>query len=165
MTLDAKLSEAFNGQITMEFSSAYQYLAMAAWLDEHSFPGMATWMRTQAEEEWGHAMRFYQFVLDRDGSVVLGPIAAPDRDFDSPLAVFQSSLEAEQSVTASINDLYGLATETRDYAALPILDWFVDEQIEEEATVKQIIDDLERAGTEGHALLMIDRELGAREAG
>lgn len=167
MPIDERLTAALNEQITMEFGSAYQYLAMAAWLEEHSLPGMSSWMRLQAEEEWAHAMRFYQFVLDRDATVQLGPIRAPDSEFESPLAVFERALVAEQTVTASIHSLYGLATDLRDYASLPLLDWFVNEQVEEEATVSQIIDDVGRAGSEGHALLMIDRELGSRtpEAG
>ena len=160
-----ELTAAFNDQITREFSSSYQYLAMAAWLEAHSYPGMAHWMRLQSEEEWAHGTRFYQFVLDRNQAVELGPIPAPDVAFDSPLAVFRRSLAAEQGVTAAINDLYALATELRDYASLPLLDWFVNEQVEEEATVSQVIDDLERAGGEGHALLMLDRELGARVGG
>ena len=162
MALDDRMSSALNAQITMEFASAYQYLAMAAWLESHSFPGMASWMRIQSEEEWAHAMRFYQFVLDRAGTVTLGPISAPDAYFASPLAVFERSLAAEEAVTSSINKMYALATEIGDYASLPLLDWFVNEQVEEEATVSQVIDDMARAGSEGHALLMIDRELGAR---
>jgi ferritin len=110
-------------------------------------------------------MKFYQFVLDRNEEIELGPIAAPEADFDSPLAVFRRSLVAENGVTEAINNLYALATELRDYASLPLLDWFVNEQVEEESTVSQVIDDLERAGREGHALLMLDRELGARVAG
>ena len=157
-----ELTAAFNEQITREFASAYQYLAMAAWLEARSYPGMAMWIRLQSQEEWDHGMKFYQFVLDRNEFVELGPIDAPDHDFDSPLAVFRRSLAAEQAVTAAINDLYVLATDQRDFASLPLLDWFVNEQVEEEATVSQIIDDLERAGGEGHALLMLDRELGAR---
>lgn len=160
-----ELTAAFNDQITREFSSSYHYLAMAAWLEASSYPGMAHWMRLQSEEERVHGMKFYQFVLDRNQTVDLGPIAAPDAEFDSPLAVFRRSLAAEEAITVAINDLYALATELRDYASLPLLDWFVNEQVEEEATVAQVIDDLERAGGEGHALLMLDRELGARIAG
>ncbi|HSF84434.1 MAG TPA: ferritin [Acidimicrobiia bacterium] len=162
MALPAKLAEAFNSQITLEFAAAYQYLATAAWLESESFPGMAQWMQMQSEEEWTHGMRFYQFVLDRDASVKLGAIPAPHDVFDSPYAAFESALVSEQQVTASINDLYALATEMHDYASLPLLDWFVNEQVEEEAAVTQIIDDLERAGADGHTLLMLDRELGAR---
>ena len=165
MALPAKLAEAFNKQITLEFASAYQYLATAAWLESESFPGMARWMQMQSQEEWAHGMRFYQFVLDRDAAVKLGEIPAPTDVFDSPYAAFEAALASEQRVTASINDVYALATEMRDYASLPLLDWFVNEQVEEEATVTQIIDDLERAGDDGHTLLMLDRELGARQEG
>jgi len=162
MSLDTEIGAAYNQQITREFAAAYQYLAMGAWLDERSFPGMATWMRLQAEEEWDHAMRFYQFVLDRNGSVELGPIEAPTTDFATPLAVFEAALAGEQDVTGRIHALYALAQERKDYASFPLLDWFVNEQVEEESTVTQIIDDLARADGEGHSLLMLDRELGAR---
>jgi ferritin len=164
MALPPKLADALNGQITLEFASAYQYLSTAAWLESESLPGMAHWMRLQSEEEWAHGLRFYQFVLDRDGTVKLGDIAAPDHAFASPYAAFEATLDSERSVTESINRLYALATELRDYASLPMLDWFVNEQVEEEATVTQILDDLERAGGDGHTLLMLDRELGARSA-
>lgn len=162
MTLDRELGIAFNEQITREFAAAYQYLAMGAWLDEQSLPGMAHWMRLQSEEEWAHAMRFYQFVLDRHGKVNLGAIEAPDADYESPMAVFEAALTGEREVSRRIHELYAMATERKDFASLPLLDWFVAEQVEEESTVSQIIDDLQRAGTEGHAILMIDRELGSR---
>ena len=164
MAFDAELGNAFNRQITREFAAAYQYLAMGAWLDENSLPGMAHWMRLQAEEEWEHAMRFYQFVLDRNGSIVLGAIEAPTTDFAGPLDVFRAALAGEQDVTSHIHDLYALATARQDFASFPLLGWFVNEQVEEEATVSQIIDDLERSANEGHAILMLDRELGARSA-
>lgn len=163
MALDGQLLEAYNEQITLEFASAHQYLALAAWLEDHSYPGMASWMQMQADEERAHGMRFYQFVLDRDSPVTLGAIAAPDSTFHSPLEVFQRALEGEQAVTASINALYRQAVDADDFASIPLLDWFVNEQVEEEATVKQIIDDLARAEGQGHAMLMIDRELGARQ--
>jgi ferritin len=163
MAFSSTLEKAFNEQITLEFTSAYEYLAMSAWLESASLPGMAHWMRLQSEEEWSHAMKFYRFVLDRDGTVELGPIGAPKRDYDGPLAVFEQSLAHERRVTASINDLYSAATEERDYASLPLLDWFVNEQVEEEATVTQVIEDLRRSEGSPHALLMLDRELGARQ--
>ena len=160
-----ELTAAFNEQITREFSSSYQYLAMAAWLEARSFPGMAHWMRLQSEEEWAHGMKFYQFVLDRSQVVELGPIPAPDVDFDTPLAVFARSLAAEEAVTAAINDLYALATELRDYASLPLLDWFVNEQVEEEATVGEIVDQLRFANGNPAAILMLDRERSSRGGG
>ena len=163
MALDGTLLDAYNAQITLEFASAHQYLALAAWLDDHSYPGMAQWMQLQADEERDHAMRFFQFVLDRDAAVTLGAIDAPDSAFETPLVVFRRALAGEQQVTASINDLYRQAVEASDYASIPLLDWFVNEQVEEEATIKQIIDDLARAEGQGHAMLMIDRELGVRQ--
>lgn len=163
--MDAKLEAAYNAQITMEYGSAYHYLAMGAWLESEGLPGMASWMQLQADEETAHAKRFYQFVLDRGGRVNLGPIAAPDAVFEKPIDVFRRSLEQERAVTASINELYALAVDTKDFASIPLLDWFVNEQVEEEATVQQVIDDLERGGDVGHTILMIDRELGARQPG
>ena len=163
MALSDTLEKAFNAQITLEFASSYEYLAMSAWLESANLPGMAHWMRAQSQEEWDHAMRFYRFVLDRDGEVVLGPIDAPKRDYASPLAVFEQSLVHERRVTASINDLYAAATDGRDYASLPLLDWFVNEQVEEEATVSQVIEDLRRSEGSPQALMMLDRELGARK--
>ena len=162
--MDERLETAYNAQITMEYGSAYAYLAMGAWLEAEGLPGMAHWMRLQSDEETEHALRFYQFVLDRGGRVELGAIDAPETAFTRPLDVFRRSLEQDRAVTASINDLYALAVETRDFASIPLLDWFVNEQVEEESTVQQIIDDLERAGDAGHTLLMLDRELGARQS-
>ena len=165
MTLDARLESALNVQVTMEHGAAYAYFGMSAWFEAEGLPGMAQWMRAQAAEELTHAEKFYQFVLDRGGRIDLGPIEAPSSDFDKPIDVFRASLAQEQDVTASINNLYAMAVELKDFASLPLLDFFVAEQVEEEATVQQIIDDLERAGDAGHTLLMIDRELGTRPGG
>jgi ferritin len=160
------LEAAYSKQITMEYGAAYSYLAKAAWLDEHDWPGMAAWMRAQSAEEITHALKFLEFVLDRGAGVELGAIAAPAQDFASPLEVFQDALAQEEAVTTSINELYALAVEEQDFASRPLLDWFVDEQVEEEATVGQIVADLGRAEGMKHTLLMLDRELGGRvEAG
>jgi ferritin len=126
---------------------------------------MAHWMRMQAREENEHAMRFFDFLIDRNASVKLGSVPEPRSDFDCVVDVFRASLAAEQRVTAAINAIYALATDARDFASYPLLDWFVNEQVEEEATVQQIIDDLKRTDGSGHALLMLDRELGTRTAG
>lgn len=165
MAMTPELEAAYNAQITMEYGAAYSYLGMGAWFEAEGLPGMAQWMRAQSGEELTHALKFYQFVLDRGGKVELGDIPAPVIDFTTPLDVFRRSLAQEQAVTAAINDIYALALETRDFASNPILDWFVNEQVEEEATVQQIIDDLVRAGDAGHTVLMIDRELGGRVGG
>jgi ferritin len=161
MTLTPELEEAFNAQITMEYAAAYSYLGMSAWLETEGLPGMASWMRSQSDEETAHALRLFQFVLDRGGIVELGSIEAPVVTFGTPIDVFRTSLAQEKEVTASINRLYALAIETSDFSSIPLLDWFVAEQVEEESTVQQIIDDLERGG-DGHAVLMLDRELGQR---
>jgi ferritin len=162
VALTEELAAALNDQVTMELSSAHQYLALSAWLEKEGLPGMANWMRLQAAEENEHAMKFYRFLVDRDVAVVLKSIPEPLTEFAGVVDVFQAAMAAEQRVTASINNLYGMATDARDFASYPLLDWFVNEQIEEEATVQQIIDDLERTIGNGHALLMLDRELAAR---
>ena len=163
MTLTPELEKAFNAQVTMEYAAAYSYLGLSAWLDSQGLPGMASWMRMQSDEETTHGLRLFQFVLDRGGKVDLGQIDAPSIDLHAPIDAFRASLAQEKDVTASINRLYSLVIESRDFSSIPLLDWFVAEQVEEEATVQQIIDDLERGGA-GHTVLMLDRELGQRGA-
>lgn len=162
MQIKETMNEAFNRQITMELQAAHNYLAMGAWLEFAGFSGMSSWMQAQSVEETTHAMRFYQFVLDRGGRVVLGPIEAPQSDFLSVVDVFETALAQERDVSTSINNLYGLATEERDFASTPLLDWFVTEQIEEEASFSQILDDLALADGGPQAMLFLDREFGAR---
>jgi ferritin len=164
MPMNQATNTALNSQITMELQAAHSYLAMAAWFDSTGFPGMAAWMRAQSAEETQHALKLYQFVLDRDGRVELGSLAAPKSDFESITAVFEAGLAQEREVTASINDLYALALDEKDFASLPLLDWFITEQIEEESTFSQILDDLKLAGDTAQAVLFLDRELGARGA-
>ena len=163
MALTKELEAALNDQVTLELESAHQYLALSAWLEGEGLPGMAHWMRMQSGEENEHAMKFFEFLVDRNADVKLGPLPAPSTEFDSVIDVFRASLAAEQRVTAAINNIYAIAVDARDFASYPLLDWFVNEQVEEEATVQQIIDDLERIEGNGHALLMLDREMGARQ--
>jgi ferritin len=162
MQINETMNAAFNDQITMELQAAHNYLAMGAWFESAGFSGMAAWMHAQFAEETAHAMKFYQFVLDRDGRIALGPLAAPPAEFDSALSVFEKGLAQERDVSASINNLYALAMEEKDFASLPLLDWFITEQIEEEATFSQILDDLALAGGGAQAMLFLDRELGSR---
>ncbi len=162
MQIKETMNEAFNRQITMELQAAHNYLAMGAWLESAGFSGMSSWMQAQSAEETTHAMKFYQFVLDRGGRVVLGPLEAPQSDFVSVVDVFETALAQERDVSNSINNLYGLATEERDFASTPLLDWFVTEQIEEEASFSQILDDLALADGGPQAMLFLDREFGAR---
>lgn len=163
--LPKKIESAFNDQIRDELQGAYLYLAMAADCEKQSLPGCAAWLRSQWQEEIAHAMRFYDFIIDRDGTVQLKAIEAPSVSFGSPLAVFERALENERRVTASINHLYELVQKERDFASQPLLDWFVTEQVEEEATVGQIVDDLKRVGDQGEGLFLLDKELGRRGAG
>jgi ferritin len=158
------MQNAINEQIRDELYSAYLYLSMAAYFEAQSLPGFASWMRTQSEEEVEHAMKFFDFVNERGGRVKLQAIEQPTVDFESPLAVFEATYEHEQKVTALIHGLYELALEENDYAAQVMLHWFIEEQVEEEASVSQIVDTLERVGDKDQALIMLDRELGQRRA-
>ena len=163
MAISKSLEAAYNDQINLELASSYAYLQMAAFLDEENLPGMSAWMRLQAEEERVHAMKFFDFVLEREGHIELAAIAAPGLSLSTALAAFEASLAHEQKVTAAINDLYALATDERDFASYPLLNWFVEEQIEEESNVGLIVEQLRMIGEDRTALLMLDRELGARQ--
>lgn len=162
MTMSDDLANAFNDQIALEFSSMYAYLQMAAHFESANLPGFAKWMRLQAEEERNHAMRFFDFVLERGNSVRLRTIDAPQEPYEGPLQVFRRALEHERSVTRSIHSLMERARSGADYASEPLLQWFVSEQIEEEATVESIVDRLEMAGDDPSALLLLDHQLGGR---
>ena len=157
-----KVEAALNEQLRDELQAAYLYLAMSADCEAQSFPGFAAWLRTQWQEEIGHAMKFYRFILDRDGRVELKDLKAPPASFGSPKAVFDSALENERQVTQSINALYDLVQKEKDFSSQALLDWFVTEQVEEEATVSQIVDDLKRVGDNGEGLFILDKELGQR---
>jgi ferritin len=165
MKMPEPLEKAFNAQVAMELASANAYLQMGAWFSFSDLPGMATWMRTQAAEERSHADRFLDFLLDRGARVVIGAIDAPRSDFGTPLEAFEASLAQEEAVTASIHDLYRLATELGDLSSFPFLQDFISEQNEEEATVSTIVQRLRLADGQGGALLLIDSELGARGSG
>jgi len=164
MALGKKMLDALNDQITMELSASHSYLAMAAWFESQNLPGMATWMQLQSAEEREHALKFFEFVVDRGEDVVLGPIDAPPSSFGSPLEVFQKALSQEKAVTAAINNLYTIANAESEFEAIPLVTWFINEQVEEEASVDQVVEDLRRAGDDPQVLLMLDRELAARQA-
>ena len=162
--LGPEIQEAMNEQIKNELYSAYQYLSMAAYCESANLPGFASWMRAQAREETEHAMKFYDFVLDRSGRVVLRGIEGPVVEFGSPLEVFEWALSHEQKVTAMINDLYGLAVRENDYASQAFLQWFVTEQVEEEKNTGDVVETLKMIGDKSEALFLLDRELGQRRA-
>jgi ferritin len=156
------IQDAINEQIKNEFYSAYQYLSMAAYCESVNLPGFAHWMRTQSQEEMEHAMKFYDFILARNGRVVLQAMDQPVVDFGSPLEVFEQALDHEREVTAMINDLYGLAVRENDYASQAFLQWFVTEQVEEEKNAGDVVDTLKMVGEKSESLFLLDRELGGR---
>lgn len=156
--LDPTLEQALNEQLNREQYSSYLYLAIAAHFETAGFPGFATWMRAQADEEHVHAMKFFDYLNDRGGRVRLQAIAEPPLDFGTPLAAFEASLAHERFITESIEALY----EGADRSTQAFLDWFLTEQVEEENTVSTIVDSLRLAADSGPALLLLDRELGAR---
>jgi ferritin len=164
MEMSPGLEEAFNRQITLELESSLAYLQMAAHLEHRSLTGMSSWMRIQSEEERSHALRFVDYVLDRGNEVRIGAIVAPGGEFAAVTDVFRAALEHERTVSAAIRDLYQAASTEMDVASYPLLQWFLQEQVEEEATVTSIIDQLELIGDDGGALLVLDRELGGRTA-
>jgi len=164
MKIDPKMEAAINRQINAEFYSAYLYLAMAAYFEGQNLPGMAAWMKAQAQEEVTHAMKFFEFVNQRDGRVVLDAIEKPPSDWNSPAAVFKAAWQHEQKVTELINGLVDLAKEIKDPATEILLQWFVTEQIEEETSTRTIAEQLEMLQEAPHALFMMDRELGQRGA-
>ncbi len=165
MQLSAELTQAYNDQVQLEFESSFVYLQMGADFELRSLPGMASWMRLQSQEEHLHAMKFIQFVLDRGGKLQLKALAAPAPTPETVIACFETALSHEQRVTRAIHDLYAKALEQHDYASLPLLQWFVNEQVEEEATVSTILDRLRMVGDDRTGLLFLDRELGQRGGG
>jgi ferritin len=159
------MQDALNEQMKQEFYSSYLYLSMSAYCDVGNLPGLAQWMRAQAQEEIVHAMKIFDHVLDRGGKVELKPRAGPPPDFATPGDVFGQAHKHEQQVTASINKVYGLAVDERDFASTVFLDWFVQEQVEEEMTSGLLAEQLRMVGEVRPGLLMLDRELGQRKGG
>lgn len=160
--LNETIHKAINEQINAELYSAYLYQSMMAHFDALGLQGFANWMRVQSMEETLHAYKFYDYVIERGMKVTLTAIAGPETEWATPLAAFQQVLEHEQKVTALINGLMDIALETRDHASTSFLQWFIDEQVEEEAGAEAIVNKLRLVGDSPQALLMVDGELGAR---
>ena len=160
--LSQKLQDAINEQIRDELYSAYLYLSMAAYTETINLPGFSSWMRLQAQEEVSHAMKFFEFVNERGGRVVLHAIDQPPTEFESPLGIFEMTLEHEQKVTGLIHKLYELALDEKDYPTQVMLQWFIEEQVEEEDSASQILETLKMIGDKGHALVAFDRALAQR---
>jgi len=157
-----KIEKAINSQINAELYSSYLYLSMSSYFSSINFDGFASWMQVQAQEELMHAMKFYNYVVERGGRVILTAIEAPLAEWDSPLAVFEHVYAHEQKVTGLINDLVDLAIAENDHATTTFLQWFVAEQVEEESSADQIVQKLILVKDQGSGLLMLDQELGKR---
>ncbi len=165
MEISKKMQGAINDQINAELFSAYLYLAMAAYFEEKNLKGAAQWMKYQATEETFHAMKFFEYVNERNGRVLLKGIEAPAAKWASPLAAFQAAYEHEKKVTALIYKLVDIAEAEKDRGAMNFLQWYVNEQTEEEKNATEIVNTLEMLKDgPAHALLMYDRELGQRPA-
>lgn len=160
--LSEKLQEALTGELNAELYSSYLYLSMSAHCESISLRGFANWMRCQAQEELVHAMKFFTYINDRGGKAVMRPIEGPPTEWASPLAVFGDTLEHEQKVTGLINKLVDLAIGESDHATNNFLQWFVAEQVEEEASANEVLQKLKLAGDSTASVLMIDSELAAR---
>ena len=157
-----KIQDAFNKQINAEMYSAYLYLAMAADFEDKNLKGCAAWMTVQAQEEMTHAMKFYHFIHERGGRVTLDAIEAPPTEWAGPQAAFEAAYAHEQKVTALIHGLVDLAAAERDHAAGIFLQWFVSEQVEEEASASEIVEKLKLIGDQPGSMFMLDAQLGRR---
>jgi ferritin len=157
------LQEGINLQIKHEMDSFYLYLSMATWFDVKGYLGMASWMKIQAMEEYKHAMKFYEFMNDRGFRVELLQLEKPATDWKSPLDAFQAAFNHEKLITSRIHALHKMALEQADYAAIPLLHWFINEQVEEEAHAARNVELLEQIGDHKGALFMLDHELGHRK--
>jgi ferritin len=154
--LKQSIQDAINEQIKNELYSSYLYLAMSAHFEAEGFSGFASWTRKQAEEEVEHAMKFFDYIADRGGRIILKAIDQPPVEYGTPLEVFEMVLAHEQKVTALINSLYELALKENDYATQVMLHWFIEEQVEEESSAGAMVDQLKMAGDQKGALMQLD---------
>ncbi len=158
-----KMIDALNNHLNEEFYSSYLYLSMATYFEDKNLNGFANWFKLQAQEEWAHGMKFYEFINQTGGKVTLKAIKAPKTSWKSIMDAFKETLNHEKHITGLINKLVGQAMQAKDYATNNFLQWFVNEQVEEEATVEEIINKLEMIGDAKSGLFMLDRELGYRK--
>mgnify|MGYP000920152957 FL=1 len=156
------LTKKVNEQIKEELESAYLYLAMSAYCESKNFSGFAHWLKEQAKEEQGHALKLYGHLLERGGLVELKAISAPPKEFGSPRELFEQVLVHEQKITALIRTLYEVAKEEKDYPLEMFLQWFINEQVEEEASATKIVETLKMIDNKAQGLIMLDRELARR---
>ncbi len=160
--IDKEMEEAINRQINEEMYSAYLYMSMSSYFEEQGLNGFANWMHIQYQEEMDHAMKFYRYLHERGGNVRLYAIKEPPHEWKSPMDAFEQTLKHERHITRCINDLVDLAEKKKDRATFNLLQWYIDEQVEEEANDEEIIHQLKLIGDNGQGILMLDRELAAR---
>ena len=160
--IDKKMQSALNEQINAELYSAYLYLSMVAYFESVNLPGFANWMRVQTQEEVMHAMKIYDYINERGGRVILKSIGEPQTEWESPLDAFEAAYEHEQKVTGLINGLVNLAIEEKDHAANMFLQWFVNEQVEEENNADAIVQKLKLMADAPGGMYMLDNEMGQR---
>jgi len=159
--LSNKMLAGLNDQITKEFYSAYLYMSMAAYFEREALPGLAKWMRVQSQEESCHALIFFNYVCEQNAVVKLGALQAPPSEFKSPADIFEKALAHERFITASINGLVDIALKERDHATKQFLEWFVKEQVEEEASADTLLTQIKRVA-DGNALFVLDKDAGTR---
>ncbi len=160
--LKEKMREALNKQVNWELYSAYLYLSMTAYFESINLRGFANWMRVQAQEELGHAMKMYDYLVARGGRVMLSSVAGPSSEWESPLAAFKDAYQHERKVTGLIDGLVSLAISEEDYATNNFLQWFVTEQVEEESSADEVVQKIKMVGEAPGGLFMLDRELAQR---
>lgn len=160
--INKRMQDAINEQIKFEIYSANLYLSMSAYIEGKNLKGIAHWLRVQYEEETFHALKLYDYLKNREGQVIIQSIDAPPSEFGTPLETFEKVLEHEQHVTAGINKLYKIAMEENDFAAQIFLQWYVNEQMEEEASAAEVIGKMKLIGDRGVDLLYLDTELSSR---
>jgi ferritin len=159
-----RVVNAINEQINKELNSEYLYLDMATYFEAEGLPGFAQFFKVQVEEERFHTMKFYQYLADRNGRIILKELINPHHDYKSALDVFERAYAHEQYISNSINEVMSIAIEEKDYATVSMLNWFIDEQVEEEASMSEIIDKLKliEGSGRGHGIMMLDKEFGAK---
>jgi ferritin len=162
MAVSQKMHNKLNDQIQKEFFSEYFYLSMSAYFESIDLPGFANYFRVQAQEERDHALKIFDYVTDTEGRVYLQKLDQPQHDFGSPMEILQMSLEHERFITKSIHEIFSAAMEDKDYSTVTFLNWFVTEQVEEEANATKLIGKLKLVENDGRGLMLLDNELATR---
>lgn len=160
--MSPEMEKALNEQINEEMYSSYLYLSMATYMHDKNLDGLANWMRIQSQEEQLHSNKIFDFIIERGGRVILEEIHKPQSEWETPVSAFEDTLAHEKHITGKINDLVNLALKEGDHAVNSFLQWFVDEQVEEEATAETILQQMKMVGDHPMGLFMLDKDLGQR---